>query len=66
MSLVVLLKASEEATKSAIEERGALEGFNAVAQSDTVSRQTRLQAVKTLRSIPTYFGNLSKERNAVI
>jgi hypothetical protein len=48
MSLVVLLKASEEATKSAIEERGALEGL---MQSLSLIQygQARLQAVKTLQ-----------------
>jgi hypothetical protein len=57
-----LKKASEEATKSAIEEMGALEGLAAVAQSDTVSRQARTQAVKDLQSqYPAYFGNLSNE-----
>jgi hypothetical protein len=57
-----LKKASEEATKSAIEEMGALKGLAAVAQSDTVSRQERMQAVKDLQSqYPAYFGNLSNE-----
>jgi hypothetical protein len=55
-------KAAEESTKGAIEEMGALEGLAAVAQSDTVSRKARLQAVKDLQSqYPAYFGNLSKE-----
>ena len=55
-------KAAEESTKGAIEEMGALQGLAAVAQSDTVSRKARLQAVKDLQSqYPAYFGNLSKE-----
>jgi hypothetical protein len=58
-----LKKASEEAAKSAIEERGALLGLVAVAQSDTVSREARTQAVKDLQSqYPAYFGNLSNEQ----
>ncbi len=58
-----LKKASEEATKSAIEESGALQGLVAVAQSETVSRQARTQAVKDLQSqYPAYFGNLSNEQ----
>jgi hypothetical protein len=58
-----LKKASEEATKSAIEERGALQGLIAVAQSETVSRKARTQAVKDLQSqYPAYFGNLSSEQ----
>ncbi|CAH56667.1 hypothetical protein PHG11b_40 [Flavobacterium phage 11b] len=56
-------KAAEESTKSAIEEVGALQGLIAVAQSDTVSRKARTQAVKDLQSqYPAYFGNLSKEQ----
>jgi hypothetical protein len=55
-------KASEEASKSAIEEVGALQSLVAVAQSETVSRKARTQAVEDLQSkYPAYFGNLSKE-----
>ena len=58
-----LKKASEESAKGAIEEMGALKGLIAVAQSETVSRKARTQAVKDLQSqYPAYFGNLSNEQ----
>jgi hypothetical protein len=57
-----LKKAYDESAKSALEETGALKGLIAVAQSETVSREARTQAVEDLQSkYPAYFGNLSKE-----
>jgi hypothetical protein len=57
-----LKKAYDESAKSAIEETGALKGLIAVAQSETVSREARTQAVEDLqKKYPAYFGNLSKE-----
>jgi hypothetical protein len=55
-------KAFDEGAKSALEERGNLLGLIAVAQSETVSRQARTQAVTDLQAkYPAYLGNLSKE-----
>jgi hypothetical protein len=55
-------KAFDEGAKSALEERGNLLGLIAVAQSETVSRQARTQAVADLQAkYPAYLGNLSKE-----
>jgi hypothetical protein len=57
-----LKTASQEATKSAIEETGALKGLIAIAQSDVQSKKMRLEAVDQLqKTYPNYFGNLSKE-----
>lgn len=57
-----LKTASEEATKSAIEETGALKGLIAIAQSEVQSKKMRLEAVDQLQKMyPNYFGNLSKE-----
>ena len=56
-------KASEEAARGAIEEINSLQGLIAVAQSETVSRKARTQAVIDLQQqYPAYFGNLSKEK----
>ena len=57
-----LKEASTEATKSAIEETGALKGLIAIAQSEAQSKKMRLEAVDKLQQMyPNYFGNLSKE-----
>lgn len=57
-----LKNASQEATKSAIEETGALKGLIAIAQSEAQSKKMRLEAVDKLQQMyPNYFGNLSKE-----
>lgn len=59
---VELKNASQEATKSAIEETGALKGLIAIAQSEAQSKKMRLEAVDKLQQMyPNYFGNLSKE-----
>jgi hypothetical protein len=57
-----LKTASQEATKSAIEETGALKGLIAIAQDETQTKKMRLEAVDQLqKTYPNYFGNLSKE-----
>ena len=54
-----LKEASTEATKSAIEETGALKGLIAIAQSEAQSKKMRLEAVDKLQQMyPNYFGNL--------
>jgi hypothetical protein len=58
----VLKKATEEGTKSAIQETSALKGLVAIAQSEAESKRIRLEAVDKLQKMyPNYFGNLSKE-----
>lgn len=53
---------SQEATKSAIEETGALKGLIAIAQDEMQSKKLRFEAVDQLqKQYPNYFGNLSKE-----
>lgn len=53
---------SQEATKSAIEEAGALKGLIAIAQDERQSKKLRFEAVEQLqKQYPNYFGNLSKE-----
>ena len=53
---------SQEATKSAIEETGALKGLIAIAQDERQSKKLRFEAVEQLqKQYPNYFGNLSKE-----
>jgi len=55
-----LKTASQEATKSAIEETGALKGLIAIAQDETQTKKMRLEAVDQLqKTYPNYFGNLS-------
>lgn len=57
-----LKTASQEATKSALEETGALKGLIAIAQDETQTKKMRLEAVDQLqKTYPNYFGNLSKE-----
>ena len=53
---------SQEASKSAIEETGALKGLIAIAQDERQSKKLRFEAVEQLqKQYPNYFGNLSKE-----
>lgn len=58
-----LKQVSQEATKSALEETGALKGLIAIAQDETQTKKMRLEAVDQLqKTYPNYFGNLSKEQ----
>jgi hypothetical protein len=49
-----LKKSERRCYKVLLKKKGALEGLVAVAQSDTVSRQARLQAVKTQSQYPAW------------